>query len=303
MIKKKKPDLWITDTGNILSKLSLSCPKVSLKHSVPYKNYFLSKNIFEYDYIIIPGEYHLNRILFYYPERAIELKKKLIIGTSSKILPYFRLKNNNNIKNQFLKSINFSKKKKIVLLAPTHDSFSDGRFLPKKFNKENQALKKLCKIITEEFNCYFIIKLHHYHSEKLKNKEFNFLDKLDNVYVFKSSQSYNNEESEKVFFSSDIVITDTSGVGPICCYLNKNIIYLDPDDHFDWKNADIEKKLRPGFILNDINKLGYMLGKYINNPSLYKKDRRDFCNKIFKYRSSKYANLIQEQVKKILKNR
>ena len=46
--------MWLTDTGNILSSIRTSGIKATFKHSVPYKKYFLSKNIFLYDYVFIP---------------------------------------------------------------------------------------------------------------------------------------------------------------------------------------------------------------------------------------------------------
>ena len=73
--KKLKPDLWITDTGNILSKVDIKTTKVTFKHSVSYKKYFLADNIFDYDYVFIPGEYHLNRIINFYKEKKKNWKK------------------------------------------------------------------------------------------------------------------------------------------------------------------------------------------------------------------------------------
>ena len=71
--KKFNPDLWITDTGNILSSIKLKSIKATFKHSIPYKKYFLAKNIFDYDYVFIPGNYHLNRIKNYYNKNHKEL--------------------------------------------------------------------------------------------------------------------------------------------------------------------------------------------------------------------------------------
>ena len=71
-----KPDLWITDTGNILSKVEIETIKTTFKHSVPYKKFFLSENIFDYDYVFIPGDYHFNRIINFYKHKKTELKKK-----------------------------------------------------------------------------------------------------------------------------------------------------------------------------------------------------------------------------------
>ena len=298
--KRDKPDLWITDTGKLLAEIKLGCPKVTFKHSVTYKKYFLEENIFQYDYVFIPGEYHYNRIESYYPDRKYELKTKLLISPNTKILPYLKLKNNLDYKNIFYEKLNLDKNKKTVVLAPTHDSFFGGRFLPKKFDEETLALEKICKIITKEFNYNFVIKLHHYHFNKLKNEKFNFLKSLDNVCVFDSNKDYDSQNSEQVFCIGDIIITDTSGVGPLCCFLDKMMIYLDPDEHFDWSSADIEKKLRPGFLMNSINELSNILLAYKKDNYLYKKERSNFNEKIFRYKLLDDLNIIDKQIKKIL---
>ena len=298
--KRDKPDLWITDTGKLLAEIKLGSPKATFKHSVTYKKYFLAENIFQYDQVFIPGECHDNRIESYYPNRKNELKTKLLISPSTKIIPYLKLKNNLGYKDIFYEKLNLDKNKKTVVLAPTHNSFFEGRFLPKKFNEETLALEKICKIITEEFNYNFVIKLHHYHFNKLKEKKFIFLKKLANVCVFDSNKNYDGQNSEQVFCIADIVITDTSGVGPLCCFLDKMMIYLDPDEHFDWSSADIEKKLRPGFLMNNINELKNILFSYKNDPTLYKKERFNFNEKIFKYKSLEDLNVIHDQIKNIL---
>ena len=59
------------------------------------------------------------------------------------------------------------------------------------------------------------------------------------------------------------------------------MIYLDPDKHFDWSNSDIEKKLRPGFILNDVDEL-----KNILSESLKQNDRLTYTQISEEYKIS-----------------
>ena len=80
------------------------------------------------------------------------------------------------------------------------------------------------------------------------------------------------------------------------------MIYLNPDDHFDWSQSDIDKNLRPGLILEDINKLNNILLSYENNSKLYEKERLSFKDKIFKYQSLNDLRIIERQVKEILDN-
>ena len=86
--KRFAPDLWITDTGSILSKCRVLCPKATFKHSVTYKKYFLDENIFQYQYVFIPGEYHYNRIMNKYPNNNSELKKNYLLRLALKFIPF-----------------------------------------------------------------------------------------------------------------------------------------------------------------------------------------------------------------------
>ncbi len=295
-----KPDLWITDTGNILSKVETKAPRATFKHSIPYKKFFLAKNIFNYDYVFIPGDYHFNRIINFYKHREQELKKKLIISISPKILSYIKLKNKFLDKKNFCKKYHLDYNKQIVVLATTHNSFADNRFLPKNFGSEIISLKKICEILTLENKFNFIIKLHHYHYNKILNANYNFLKEFKNVCVFKANKNFDSLDSEEVFINSDIVITDTSGVGPLCCYLDKKMIYLDPDPPFDWETSDIEKYMRPGFIMNKINELSYVLKCYIDMPTKFAKERKKFTKTIFKYTSEEHLRIIERNIEKLL---
>ena len=80
------------------------------------------------------------------------------------------------------------------------------------------------------------------------------------------------------------------------------MIYLNPDDHFDWGQSDIDKNLRPGLILDNINKLENILLSYENNSQLYEKERLSFKDKIFKYQSFNDLRIIKSQVEEILDN-
>ena len=80
------------------------------------------------------------------------------------------------------------------------------------------------------------------------------------------------------------------------------MIYLDPDENFDWTKSDIEKELRPGFIWNNLDELKNILLSYNNDDNLYEKERIKFKNKIFKYQSLNDLSIIKNQIKKILSN-
>ena len=82
------------------------------------------------------------------------------------------------------------------------------------------------------------------------------------MYIFQPGQNSNIFGSNNFLLNSDIVITDTSGVGPICTFLDKKIIFLEPDKPFDWSKSDINSQLRPGFVCKTYPRLINALKKY-----------------------------------------
>lgn len=296
-----KPDLWITDTGDILSNVNIKSIKSTFKHSVPYKKFFLSENIFKYDYVFIPGDYHFNRIINFYEDKKEELKKKLIISPSPKLIPYIKLRKILiNKKKDFCKKNLLDPSLKTVVLATTYNSFKNQRFLPENFGEETSALKTLCKDLVLKRNFNFIIKLHHYHFDKISNSRYSFLNNFKNVHIFKSNKNFDSLDSEEVFFHSDFVITDTSGVGPLCCYLDKKMIYLNPDPPFNWETSDIKKDMRPGFILDKLSNLNEIFDQYKKAPNMFAEERKKFTQFVFKYLNENDFDLIIYNIKKIL---
>ena len=88
---------------------------------------------------------------------------------------------------------------------------------------------------------------------------------------------------------SDIIITDVSGVATTCIFLDKKIIFLNPEQNFDWTVADIEKKYRPGFVCNSLEETIDSVKKYIKNLDPFIEDRKKFVDKMF-YKPHEDAN-------------
>ena len=292
--EKFSPDLWITDTGNIMSKINVIGKKCTFHHTVSYKQVFLLNFIFDYDKVFIPGKFHLNRILKFHKQKSKILKKKLRILTSPKLMPLLNKNKNLKKKKNFLKQINLNFSNKTVLFATTFDAFKDNRFLPYSFNNQFESLKKIALYVTQKLNCNFIIKLHHYHHKYNFDPIFREISEINNVYIFQPGQNSNIFESNNFLLNSDIVITDTSGVGPICTFLDKKIIFLEPDKPFDWSKSDINSHLRPGFVCKTYPSLINALKKY-NTSDAFRMNRKKFVKKIF-YQAK---NIDQDLHKKI----
>ena len=120
-----------------------------------------------------------------------------------------------------------------------------NRFLPKSFGDQFKAINQISDYANNVLNCNFIIKLHHYQHSLLKSEGLKKIAKKKNNMVFQSAIFHDIDESEDVIRLSDIIITDTSGVGILGVFLDKKIIYLEPDPPFNWQDSDIKSDFQP----------------------------------------------------------
>lgn len=127
-----------------------------------------------------------------------------------------------------------------------------------------------------------IIKFHHYHYYLTKNKKIIEIEKKKNCYLYKSSKFFNKIDGDDFIKFSDIIITDTSGVATAGIFLNKKMIFLNPVNSESSDNLDIDLKLRPGFICDDMIDLKSALSMYIKkNMDPYVMKKKEFNKKIF----------------------
>jgi hypothetical protein len=291
--KENNPDLWICDTVDLLSDIAVSGNKCTFLHSVPFKRMFLSENLLKYNYVFLPGNYHLNKII-HFQKKYLESRTKFFVTTSIKIIPYLK-KELFIKKNEYFKILKIDPKKKTVVFCPTHDAFFNNSFFPKKFGDQFEILSILSDLVVNKLNCNFIIKLHHYHYKYLDNEILYLLKRKKNLHIFKSNKDFDSVNSKNIFFHSDILITDTSGVGTIGAFLNKKIIFMEPDKMFDWNTADIPKVMRPGSVCKKYKDLEYSLYQYLKNDKIYTKKRLSFVKRIF-YKNFNYIDDISNKI-------
>ena len=290
--KKENPLCFIADTFDLLRFYKTKKIKMSFGHSVCYKKFFLEKKNLSYDYLFLPGFYHLNRIKKnFFLKRTDNLK---VLG-SPKLSPFFE---KNISKKKFIKKLKL-KYDINILFAPTHDAHDNttqGQFFPSNYGDQLDRLEDLI-IFLDTLKANLIIKLHHYHVAQIFNNRFK---KFKNVYIFKSGIFFNTKDSGIFLKNSDVIITDTSGVATSGIFLDKKIIFIEPTSkEWNWLEADIEKRLRPGYVCFDYQGLKNSITEYINKKDIFKKKRKEFIKKVF-YKSNKDANIeIAQFIKSI----
>jgi len=281
-----EPAFWLTDTATLLAETKTRSPKGTTHHSVCYKRAFNDVVIKNYDYVFLPGQYQKQRTKKFFKE-SLEKTSLKVVG-NVKLINFIKNKKIDiRKKKKFFKKNKLDVNKKTVLFAVTHDAFPNKRFFPIHFGNQFEALNTLSKKVNG-MGYNFIIKFHHFSYYFHKNKIIKKISKERLNYVFNSKKYYDTSESDDIFRIADIVITDISGVGPIGIYLDKKIIFLEPDlSLWNWDKADISKNLRPGYICKEFNEITRSIIKYKNNDPFVQK-RRNFVNKIF-YQPNKNA--------------
>ena len=294
-----RPNMWVTDTIDILSKIKTQSPRCAFNHSVTFKKFFTNDNMLNYDYIFLPGEYHLERILSLHKKKIN--REKLIVSGSLKVSSFVKKPTLDNFeKEKIMDKYELSRNKKNILFAPTYDAFGFHRFLPKSFGNQFKAIEVISNFICSNLECNFIIKLHHYQSSLLKNKMLKKINHKKNNMVFNLAKFHDVIESENIIRLSDIIITDTSGIGPIGIFLGKKIIFLEPDSPFSWNEADMESNLRPGFICKKFDDLYQALEQNLNSEDQFVVEREKFVKKIFFDHKKNACNEISKNIKKII---
>lgn len=291
--KKENPTLFITDTMDLLRFYKTKKKKISFGHSVTYKKFFLFKHNLNYNYLFLPGFYHLNRIKNYFSLKKTDNLK--ILG-SLKISPFLSpIINKKKFNKKYALKYNTN-----VLFAPTHDAHNISnklQFLPPSYGEQFEILENIATYL-DKLKANLIIKLHHYHEGCISQDRFK---KFKNVLIFKSGSFFNTENSNEFIKNSDVIITDTSGVATTGIYLNKKMIFIEPTSkEWNWAEADIEKKFRPGFVCNNYHDLQNALRKSFNGKDIFKKRRKNFVKILF-YKPNKDAAIeISEFIKCIL---
>ena len=103
-----------------------------------------------------------------------------------------------------------------------------------------------------------------------------------NTRLFKTIKNHDTLDGRgnDLLIASDIVVGDTSGILTTAIYLDKKIIFIEPGKQFDWKKADIEKELRPGYVCTTFDNLLDATNAYMTKDEFIKK-RAEFKDKVF----------------------
>lgn len=279
--KKYNPRFYLTDTAGIISKVNTVTPKATILHSVPYKNFYLSLYNVNYDILFLPGNYHKKRIEKHFSSLNFSQNQLEVIG-NLKLSSFVNKKTlSEKLRGKLFESYGLNPKWPLVLYAPTYDAFDGDNFFPDEFKGQYKRLEEYAEFLEKnEFN--LIIKFHHYMESNFKSKNIEKIISKKNTGLFKTISGHDSLEGggNDVLIASDIVIGETSGVLTTAIYLDKKIIFIEPGRQFDWSTADIDKKLRPGYVCRTFDDLLGATSDYIIKDE-FVKQRAEFNDRVF----------------------
>jgi len=278
--KKYNPRFYLTDTCRLISKVDTVSPKATVMHSVPYKNFYLSLDNLNYDILFLPGNYHKKRIEKYFSSLNFSQNQLEVIG-NLKLSSFVNKKTlSEKFRGKLLESYGLNPKWPLVLYAPTYDAFDGDKFFPDEFKGQYKRLEEYAEFLEKnEFN--LILKFHHYMECNFKSKNIEKIISKNNTSLFKTIKNHDTlDGGDDLLMASDIVIGETSGVLTTAIYLDKKIIFIEPGRQFDWSAADIEKKLRPGYVCRTFDDLLGATSDYIIKDE-FVKQRAEFNDRVF----------------------
>lgn len=296
-----KPDIWVTDVTQIAMDIRMRAVKVQVFHSVPYKKYISNPNSLGFDLLLLPNQLVKEKI-----EKTCNVadpdKLKVVGWPRGQALLEQRNRSTVAQKRSFLESLGLDPDKKVVVFAPTWDSFPPDSVFPADFGDTAVALQRLCEGITAS-NASLIIKLHPHKGGVLGRQDVQDVCRKYNVPLFPAPEKmgYIQKDNNDFFLFSDVLISDTSGCITEFILMDKPVIYLEPEQEGGF--GDIPKTLRPGIIAESMPDLIGGLKTYLTSPETHREERRSFNEQIFAYKDENPIAKASEEILRAYRKR
>ena len=277
IIEKIDPDLWIVDTMNKLNYVPKSTYWVQTFHSLPLKKHFFYTPVLEYDFFLLPGEYHKSELI---KRLNIDDKK----AETLKVVGWPRV--DDFVSGEFdrkkiAKNINLDPKLKTIMYAPTWGwGYGNEKLFARWFDNEIEVFEELCRQI-KVMDLNFIVKLHPLSFHASNNRLINIARKYDVIWLTKETTVFVDDPNPFLWIT-DVLISDLSGIIAEFMVLDRPIIYIDPDERLDaWNGSDMPKNFRVGHVVKSPEELFAAIDDSIKYPERFSRERKKLTSKIF----------------------
>ncbi len=282
VIQMSKPDIIITDTNRVLARFGAgnrAIMTVQVFHSVTYKKYFLQDDVIAYDLVLLPSEYHKERLCRNF--KAADPDKFQVVGWP-RVDSFFNGTFTQKDRAAFMKKFNLNPQQKTVLYAPSWNTFRNKGSFPRSFGTAKKAFEIFCRRIKEE-GVNLIVKFHPASHRLIYDTGIHRIAEKYNVCLaYKSSLECLDSLVEHFLWSADVLISDASGIINDFMVLDRPIVYIEPDAHnFRWSENDLPEELRAGIVVSSFDELFRAVKRSLQYPQEYTSKRKETVNKIF----------------------
>lgn len=274
LVSAVAPDVWLSDTATVMTKLHVTAPRVQVFHSLPFKNHVFVPSTAEYDLILVPSSYYRDELRRRYPQLAAS--RVQAVGWSRADIfrapPFSR--------EATLARLGLDPARRTVLFAPTYDLFPPDRFFPESWGDPYRVFESLCRdLAAAEVN--FILKLHHFSVRLIRDTRLRAIAERHGAVWFNAVNKFYMEDPRELLYATDLLITDISGAATDFLPLDRPIVFIDVADQQLWLTADLRREDRAGACVSDPQGLQPAIMQNLEHPALFADARRRLREKVF----------------------
>lgn len=278
-----RPDVVITDVSNRLSVLSdsKSCLWIQAFHSFCYKRYNFHESLAFYDLLLLPGRYHFDAYLQRMPALIVESQLAITGFPKMDLLSFTP-----SIDCIYTK-YHLDSSKKTILYAPTWGGTTAGgtrwysQVWPRwSSDQQLEYLERLLKCYSSSHN--ILIKPHHFCPPLMSDEGYSLCKRYGAYWLL--SDPFSFSDPFELLVIADILISDVSGIIPEFLFLDKPVIFIEPEVSGIWDESSLPCSYRCGPVVSEFDDLLVCIDEALSQPDTFYKTHRDFVTKmIFKF--------------------
>ena len=273
------PDIIITNVTLPLLGYASRAMKVQVFHSVCYKKYVMIPETLEHDLILLAGQLYKDELCKRF---TVKNPDKLRVVGWPRVDDFVSNKYTAEDRSKFMNMLGLDPTLKNVLYAPTWSAFYKRGMFPRSFGEVTDAFEEFCRRL-KPLNINLIIRLHSINSKLASNPALHRIaDKYGVCFYRQLRSEYFDNLGELFLWSSDVLISDVSGIIPDYLVLNRPIVYIEPEtERVSWEHSDLPKEYRAGVVATTMHELVEGVRRGLNDPGEFDAQRRKIMHKIF----------------------
>ena len=190
--------------------------------------------------------------------------------------------------------------KKTILYAPTWGgTTADGTRWSSEVwprwtsSKQLEYLEHFLSAYSSKYNV--VIKPHHFCPSQMSEAAHSLSDRYGAHWLL--SDPYSFSDPFELLIAADLLISDVSGIIPEFLFLDKPVIFIEPDVADIWVDSSLPSSYRCGPIITEFDDLLKEIDSAFSKENDFYRTERDFVtNQIFSYKDHSSAQRAYEAI-------